>query len=128
MHNLVRFSKFGLVGVLATLVHVAVFLLLVQSRAASPLQASVPAFAAALALSYTFNRSWTFSATGRHRRQLPRYASIAGLGLSMNLLIMYVVVDVLKWAYGAALALVVLSVPLATYFLNRRWTFREARP
>jgi putative flippase GtrA len=124
MTRLVGLSKFALVGTLATLIHIVVFAVLVEATEASPVEASVPAFLVAMLVSYAFNRAWTFRASARHRAALPRYASIAALGLSLNVLIMYVTVNVLQWWYVSSLALVVLVVPFTTFHLNRCWTFK----
>ncbi len=124
MDEAARLSRFVLVGMLATIIHVAIFGALVERSGAAPVYASIPAFLVAMLVSYAINRAWTFSASGRHGIELPRYASISLLGLSLNVLITYVAVNVLHWWYVRALAVIVLIVPVTTFCLNRRWTFR----
>jgi putative flippase GtrA len=118
-----RFCRFSLVGALATLVHIAVFVGLVEYASQRPVNASIPAFILATLFSYGANRTLTFEARGAHRAQLPKYALVALAGLGLNVLITYLLVDVLSYGYGAALALVVLTVPSMTFLLNRHWTF-----
>jgi len=124
MGETARLSRFVLVGMLATLIHVVIFAGLIEVLGATPLQACIPAFVIAMLVSYALNRAWTFSASGRHCIELPRYASISLLGLSLNVLITYVAVNILHWWYVSALALIVLVVPVMTFCLNRRWTFK----
>lgn len=120
------FVRFGIVGVAATFIHVAVFSLLVELFGVAPVAASVPAFATAMLASYGVNRRWTFRAQGSHRAHLPRYALVASTGLGLNVLITYVVVNLLGYWYGLALAFVVTMVPAATFLLNRNWAFKTA--
>jgi len=118
------FVRFGIVGVAATFIHVAVFSMLVELFRVAPVVASAPAFFTAMFASYGVNHRWTFGAQGSHGVYLPKYAVVAMLGLCLNVLITYLVVDILgKW-YGFALALVVTVVPSATFLLNRNWAFK----
>ena len=131
-----RFVRFGIVGVAATGIHVAVFSLLVELLRVAPVAASVPAFLSAMLASYGVNHRWTFGARGGHRTHLPKYALVAAFGLCLNVLITYIVVNLLGYWYGVALILVVTLVPAATFLLNRNWAFKtlprstepEARP
>jgi len=121
------FVRFGIVGVAATFIHVAVFSLLVEVFGVAPVAASVPAFVTAMFASYGVNHRWTFGAQGSHRVYLPRYAVVALTGLGLNVLITYVVVNLLGYWYGVALALVVTLVPAATFLLNRNWAFKPVK-
>ena len=83
----------------------------------------MPAFLAAVGVSYGMNYRWTFKAEGSHQVMLPRFVLVALLGLGINLLITYVVVDVGRYWYGFALLTIVTMVPLVTYLLSRFWVF-----
>ena len=118
------FVRFGIVGIASTFIHVAVLSTLVELFRVEPVVASVPAFLTAMLASYGVNHRWTFGAQGSHKVYLPKYAVVAVLGLCLNVLITYLVVDILgKW-YGFALALVVTVVPPATFLLHRNWAFK----
>ncbi|MGH6937376.1 MAG: GtrA family protein [Methylocella sp.] len=118
-----RLVCFGLVGAVTTFVHVAVFSVLAELYGVSAVVASVPAFLLAMCVSYTANHKWTFRAGPAHHSQLPKYAAVSLIGLSLNVFIAYFVVDVLGYWYGVALAGVVLLVPAVTFVLNNMWTF-----
>lgn len=118
------FVRFGIVGVASTFIHVAIFSLLVELFAVAPVVASAPAFFTAMFASYGVNHRWTFGAQGSHHIHLPRYAVVALIGLGLNVLITYVVVNLLGYWYGLALAFVVSVVPVATFLLNRNWAFK----
>ncbi|NBX96694.1 MAG: GtrA family protein [Betaproteobacteria bacterium] len=116
-------SRYAAVGLVATVGHYALLVLLVELT-------SLPAGPSALAgsilgalVAYLGNRRYTFSHAGTpHGRALPRFAAIAGMGALANALIV---------GGGAALGvhyllmqvLATVLVMLATYHLNRLWTF-----
>ena len=115
--------RFAISGGLATLTHIAVFVLLVEWLLMRPLYASVPAFLAAVGVSYGMNYRWTFDAQGPHQVMLPRFVLVALAGLGLNMLITWLVVDVGHYWYGYALAAIVVSVPLMTFSLSKWWVF-----
>jgi putative flippase GtrA len=117
--------RFGVSGGLATVTHVAVFVVLVEWFAMRPVVAVTPAFSLALFVSYGMNYHWTFSVGGPHRVMLPRFVLVALIGLGMNLGITYTVVDMASYWYGYALLLILLAVPLVTFTLSRFWVFNE---
>jgi len=117
--------RFAVSGGLATVIHVGIFIFLVEWFALRPVLAAAPAFVFALFVSYGMNYHWTFSASAPHRIMLPRFVVVALLGLALNLGITYAVVDVAHYWYGYALLLVVLFVPLATFLLSKFWVFNE---
>ncbi|MCF6339055.1 MAG: GtrA family protein [Gammaproteobacteria bacterium] len=117
--------RFAVSGGLATVIHVGVFVFLVEGFALRPVLAAAPAFVFALFVSYGMNYHWTFSASAPHRIMLPRFVVVALLGLVLNLGITYAVVDVAHYWYGYALLLVVLLVPLTTFLLSKFWVFNE---
>jgi len=117
--------RFAVSGGLATVMHVGVFVFLVEWFALRPVLAATPAFVFALFVSYGMNYHWTFSASSPHRRMLPRFIMVALLGLALNLGITYAVVDVGHYWYGYALLLIIFFVPLMTFFLSKFWVFNE---
>ena len=117
------FVRFGAFGALATLIHVVVFAVLVEKFHFAAVMASVPAFLCAMLVSYAANSKWTFRASAGHGTHLPRYAMVSLVGLGLNTLITYIVVNVMGLWYGFALMIVVTAIPVITYLLNRHWTF-----
>lgn len=120
-----QLARFVSVGGLATLLHIALFVAAVELIKLSPVSASVVAFSGAFILSYILNRRWTFSSRGRHQVELPRFFLVALSGLLLNVLIIYVVVEVYSSPYLFGLALVVMLVPLLSYVLNKNWAFSD---
>ena len=119
-------TRFAITGGLATAVHATVFVICVEWLGVDPVAAVVPAFLIALTVSYGLNYRWTFGASGPHRVMLPRFFAVALNGFLLNLLITWLVVDVLAYWYGYALIVAVFVVPLITFALSKFWVFREA--
>lgn len=117
------FGRFIVVGVVATIVHVAVLVALVEWAGVSAVLASIPAFAIAMLASYSANRGWTFRRPGNHDVQLPRYAAVAILGLLLNVWAMTMAVNILGLPYWVGLVAVVAIASCASFALNSRWTF-----
>lgn len=122
MPSLIRFA---ISGGLATLTHITVFVALVEWLELRPFYASVPAFLAAVWVSYVLNYRWTFRADGPHQVLFPRFALVAVTGLILNLLITYLVVDLWHFWYGYALLAIIMIIPVTTFLLSRFWVFQE---
>ena len=119
-----EFIRFGLVGSLSTLTHVLFFLILTKKLLVHPTIATTIAFACAVGVSYSLNRRWTFRATGSHGRQLPRFLAIALGCAGLNAAIMQVGVEALGWSPNFCLLVIILTLPLLSFSLQRQWGFR----
>ena len=117
--------RFDLTGVLATLTHVVVFVVLVEQLQLAPLSAAAPAFLAAVGVSYAMNYHWTFGATGPHRVTLPKFFAVSASAFFLNLLITWLVADLWAFWYGYALLAVIIFIPIWTFLLSRFWVFQR---
>jgi len=124
-NSLLPVMRFGIVGVLATCIHVAVFFIFVHAIKVSPTVATIPAFFAALLASYRLNHTWTFGARGQHAYFFIRYFLVTLLGLALNISIMYFGTNVLHRSYIVCLALVLMVVPAFNFLCNKYWGFVE---
>jgi putative flippase GtrA len=115
--------RFAVVGVLATLIHVAIGLALAEGAGMPAFWANFAAFGAAVIVSYFGNLAWTFGLRNEGFARLPRFLVIALAGLLLNQGTVFAAVGLLGWSYRVALALVVMVVPLLTFTLSRRWAF-----
>ncbi len=116
---------FGLMGGLSTVVHVLTGLLAHYQAGLSPFNANIVAYCAGFLVSYFGHRHFTFRSPGRISRSMPRFLVIALAGLVMSQAIVYLVVTMGGLAYWFALAVVVATVPPATYVLGRIWAFND---
>ncbi len=116
-------ARYGIVGIIGTLLHLGILALLVECVQADPVWSSVIGFFAALITSYILNFFWVFNSRRSHHVAVMRYLIVSFTGLALNTLIMYMVVDVLHWWYGWGALGVVMVVPASNFLLNYLWTF-----
>jgi len=123
---LVQFSRFAVVGAVATVLQYVLLWLLVRFAAADPVLASGLGFVASAVLNYELNRRLTFRSDVAWFIGLRRFAVVAAAGLVLNV----VVVALLHRGAGAhyLLAQLVATVIVLSwnFLLNRLWTFEAA--
>ncbi|HWQ42911.1 MAG TPA: GtrA family protein [Desulfosporosinus sp.] len=119
--------RYGLVGLLGTILHFSSLIALVELAHLDPVISSVVGFLLVLLISYYLNRNWTFCAVDRKKRQFLYYTMVSLIGLGLNSSIMFIDVHVLQWNYLYGQCLVVVVVPVSNFLMNRRWTFSDTR-
>lgn len=117
--------KYGVVGLLGTLIHFAALFVLVEAFHLNPVAASTLGFVLVLIISYILNKWWTFQDTPSGWKPFVKYVVVSLTGLLLNSGIMYTVVDWLHWNYLLGQCMVVLAVPLSNFIFNYYWTFRQ---
>ncbi|WP_274630261.1 DUF6311 domain-containing protein [Arvimicrobium flavum] len=119
-----EFARFAAVGGLATLVHAAVYLMLLQVGM-DPQLANVAGFVSALGISILGHHHFTFRAEGKRDLTASSWRLVVAalLGYLINAFFVYLVADVLKIAAGFAIVPMIGVTPLVTYFINRKWVF-----
>ena len=117
--------RYGVVGVIGTVLHIALTVAQVEWLALDPVLASAVAFVVVLLVSYVLNHTWTFAASIAPLAGLVRYSIVTVFSFALNLGIMATVTKILHWDYRLGLALIVLVIPAINFTLNARWTFRH---
>jgi putative flippase GtrA len=116
-------SRYALIGLAATTVHYVLLVVLVEAAAAPPGPAALMGALLGAGVAYLGNRRYTFSNSAMpHGQAAPRFAAIAVLGALANAGVVAGGVA-LGLHYLLAQALATAVVMLATYHLNRVWTF-----
>ena len=117
------FGRYLLVGLLATTVHYALLVTLVEfAGAAAAPSAAFGAACGALA-AYAGNRRLTFPGRASHGQALPRFLAVAALGAATNGAIVWTGTEVLGMHYLAAQVIATSIVVWGGFVLNRRWSF-----
>jgi len=121
----VQFVKFAGVGVIGTLSHYTVLVLLVQLLDVEiVLSSSIGAIVGAM-VNYSLNYRFTFSSNKRHKDTLWKFFAIAGVGFLLNALMMFLLADILKIFYLIAQIISTASILVWNFLGNRFWTFHE---
>ena len=112
-----KFVKFGLVGVLNTLINWIIFALLV---------ANVIAYVIATANSYIWNSKWVFKYNGKNKKETTaKFVILNLIGLGLNTGILYLLVDMLGFNKLIALVITTGIVMIINYIVNKIWVFKE---
>lgn len=122
-----QFARYAGVGAVATAVHYAVLVGLVESGSAAPLPATLAGYVAGGLVSYALNRRLTFAGGRPHREAAWRFAAVAASGFAWTGLLMALLVDRLGASYLPAQAATTLVVLFWGFLANRLWSF-AARP
>jgi putative flippase GtrA len=109
------------VGAIATLVHVLLYVAAVAALGWSPLTANAVGFAVGVQVSFFGHGRWTF----RDAAGSPlRFWVVAGLGFVINSLFVQLVTVELGLGYGWAIPLIAGVTPVLTFVLSKLWAFR----
>ncbi len=121
-----QFFWYIVAGGIATAVHYAVLIALVEWFGVSAALSSFIGALCGAVVAYLANRHITFPGSkARHIQALPRFMAIALLGALLNGVLVWLGVHTLAWHYLAAQALATLLVMGLTFRLNRTWTFAQ---
>ncbi len=120
--------RFGIVGIVATLTHVAIYVAVVAAAGLHPGFANFIAFVVAFGVSFFGHFRWTFAAPdgGRRpswRKPLLKFILVALFGFSLNAFAVYFVTDVAQLSYLYATLFMLTVTPAAVFVLSRLWAF-----
>lgn len=119
--------RFGLVGVVASLVNIGVYWVGLTWGELHPSLAWTIGFVLAVAVGYPLQSGWSFGGHGGERRLLAngsRYLAVALIGFLLNSFWVWLLVEWLRWAAWTPIPLVLFATPLLMFILNRDWVFR----
>ncbi|WP_158773248.1 GtrA family protein [Cobetia sp. L2A1] len=115
-------TRFGLVGLAATGVHLAVAAaMLALWPGLNEFIANIVAFCVAFQVSLVGHQRLTFKRKG----SAWRFALVAAVGFALNNGLLAILVRGLDISGFMAIAIATLSVPIVTYLASRLWAFKE---
>ena len=123
-------ARFGLVGIIATVIYAALTTALLQLDWAgfSFALASLVAYASAAVFSYIAHKVVTFASSGSHRREGPRFVLLTATGFAVA----YVMPVLLTGTLGLPPVIPILVtctlMPVANLFMLDRWVFAARQP
>jgi putative flippase GtrA len=122
-----QWVRFAVVGAGNTLLSWVVYAVLVGGGV-HYLAASAVAFCVGAANSYVLNRRWTFNSDGRCAPEMLRFCVVQGIGLGINLGLLYALVHGAEVHHLIAQVLVFPAASAVTFLLSRHWAFAPATP
>ena len=117
------FVRYALIGGIATSIHYASLLALVQWIDLPAAHSATLAALCGALVTYLGNRVFTFSSRTEHRHALPRFLFVAALAAGLNGLIVWGGTRGLNWHYLMAQVCASMVILGLTYRINRAWTF-----
>lgn len=111
--------RFALAGAVATGVHFAVLIALVERGGLGPVLASTIAYCIGVVVSFTLNRRFTFETRGALGPTFAKYAALYAVGIFLNGAIMAALISLELWYVAAQLIAVALI--LSWNFLGARY-------
>jgi putative flippase GtrA len=117
-----QWVRFAIVGGSNTVLSWCVFAVLYRAGV-HYLLASGLAFAAGAVNSYVLNRRWTFASDGHWVPELLRFAVVQGVGLAIDVGLLFTLVHDAGVPHLLAQALVFPVASVVTFVLSRRWAF-----
>jgi len=118
---LTSFLRYSGAGVIGTAIHFLV--LFAALDYVGPVAASTMGAFVGCIINYSLSRQFVFASTTSCAHSLPRFVSVALLGIAVNAVIIKAFVGVLPIALNQAIASG--TVLLLGYALNKKWTFNE---
>ena len=121
-----QFFWFIVSGGIATALHYAVLIALVEGLGLSAAPSAAIGTLCGAAVSYALNRRVTFAGTTTgHSQAVPRFIAVALLSAFLNGLLVWIGIHTLGWHYMVAQALATVLVMGLTFRLYRNWTFAQ---
>jgi putative flippase GtrA len=116
--------RYGIVGLLSNAVG---FLLYLGITAAGmePKLAMTVLYAVGVAQTFFFNKRWSFRHGGTHGPAFVRYCLSYVLGYLINLVALFIFVDQLGYPHQIVQGVLVLSLAVMLFLLQKFWVFRS---
>ena len=115
--------RYLLVGLVATAVHYALLVALVEVTGAAAAPAAAFGAACGALAAYAGNRRFTFRSAATHTQAVPRFLAVAASGAAASGAVVWTGTELLGIHYLAAQAVATALVLWSGFVLNRRWSF-----
>ncbi len=130
-NTLQQLLRFGIIGVIATLIHAILFHTLYINQLFSSLPANLISFIVAFTVSYLGHLKWTFVIKDVPKRTYPlfwktlfRFLPTALLGLTVNITAGWLIIEYLQLSHYYFLGIVVFFTPALTFLISKYWVFK----
>ncbi|OQA33836.1 MAG: GtrA-like protein [Betaproteobacteria bacterium ADurb.Bin341] len=120
-----QFFRFSGVGCVSAVAHYGLLILLVQVAGVDAVIASAAGALLGAVVNYALNYRFTFRSNKAHHESVRKFVVVALVGLGLNTLLMWVLVDGLRAHYLLAQVLTTGLVLIWSFSGNRFWTFHE---
>ena len=117
-------SRFTLVGIVATCVHISIVWVLIEQFSIETLLANLAAFLTAFIVSFTGQHLWTFRSNRSWWSSLARFFPVSLFGFVLNNVVLISLLDLGLMSDSHAAILSACIIPVVTYLAGRFWVFK----
>jgi len=117
-------SRFALVGIVATCVHISVVWVLIERFDVETLLANLFAFLTAFIVSFTGQYLWTFRSKQSWHSALRRFFPVASFGFVLNNIVLITLLDMRLMSDSLAAIISACVIPVVTFLAGRFWAFK----
>jgi len=122
-----QLCRFGTIGVLATITHSIVLIFLVEKMSWQPFFGNIMAFLVAVQVSFWGHKLFSFRNKDKSTiKMFSSFVVVALVGLSLNEIVFWIIVNLMSYSYFWALGIVVSVIPLMQFFIIKKFIFRNA--
>lgn len=129
MHPRTIFSQFIVyagIGSIGTAAHYLLLLLLVEGIKVAAYQGAVAGFVLGAVINYYLNHRITFRSAKRHHEALPKFLTVAAIGVLVTGWLIAFATEQLHIHYFIAQLITTVLLLCLTFVGNRIWTFRDS--
>lgn len=123
MEILNQFIKFAAIGVIGTAAHYVLLISLVQFLSIDAIIASGAGFTLGAIINYYLNFHYTFQSTKLHTDALPKFFTVALIGLCINTILMSLLTGMNDIHYLLSQIIATGIVLIWNFIANKIWTF-----
>ncbi len=123
-NNWQQLWRYGLVGLTSAIIDFGILYLLTDGFGFHYLWSATISFIVAASYNYYLNKTWTFKAGGKLSKQVSIFLLIAGSGVLLNNLILYLLVEQAHWWYIYAKIIAAGIVTIWNFIGNKYLTFK----
>jgi len=116
--------KFISVGAIATIIQYVIFIVLIELFFVEAVMASAFGYGISSILNYLLNYHFTFSSNAKHRVAALKFTIVVIVGLSLNSIIMYILVNFFSCHYLFAQIITTGLVLIFNFVVHKYWTYR----
>ncbi|MFA6253507.1 MAG: GtrA family protein [Patescibacteria group bacterium] len=123
-NNWQQLWRYGIVGLTSAMIDFGILYLLTDGFGFHYLWSATISFIVAASYNYYLNKTWTFKVGGKLSKQVGIFLLIAGSGVLLNNLILYLLVEQAHWWYIYAKIIATGIVTIGNFIGNKYLTFK----
>lgn len=123
---ILEFGRFGVVGVLRTIIAVIIVFVPHNLWGVNYILCNVVGFSVALVTGFILHKTWAFKSRGRWNREVLPYLVIFGIGFLVNMALLLLLGEKLELNKNFCLVIASIAFTITNYLGNKFWTFRTS--